>query len=147
MTWYRVIRGLVTGSLISLGGGWATRAAGETVSAQTGGERGYAYICDGPAQVQEVKEYPGYEVVIVDSVERPNSPNGMFEIFQTSRPEKCAALAAPFTGAVPGTLLVAVTWATPHLSIVRPPTASHEPCTGAVSPARTEDVSTPILKL
>jgi hypothetical protein len=29
-------------------------------------------------------------------------------------------MAAPFTGAVPGTVLVAVTWATPRISIVRP---------------------------
>jgi hypothetical protein len=111
MIWWRLTRGLVTGCLISLGGGLASVSAGEAVSAQTGEERGYAYICDGPTQVQEVTE----------PLDRPNSPDGMFEIFQASHPEKCAAMAAPSTGAVPGTLLVAVTWATPHLSIIRLP--------------------------
>jgi hypothetical protein len=121
MIWYGLIRGLVAGTLISLGGGMPTVAAGGIVSAQTAEERGYAYICDGPAQVQEVKEPPGAEVVIVDSVERPNSAHGMYEIFQASRPEKCAVMAAPSTGAVPGTLLVAVTWAEPHLITVPAP--------------------------
>ena len=89
------------GSLISVGGASATGAAAQPVSAQAAEESGYAYICDGPAQVQAVKEYPGDVVVIVDNVERPNSPNAMFEIFQASRPEECAAMAAPLTGAVP----------------------------------------------
>ena len=115
----RLTRGLVTGCLISLGGGFASVSAGGAVSAQTGEERGYAYICDGPTQVQEVTEPLGATVVIVDGVDRPNSPDGMFEIFQASHPEKCADMAAPSMGAVPGTLLVAVTWAAPHLSIVR----------------------------
>jgi hypothetical protein len=50
-------------------------------------------------QVQPVKEGSGYEVVVVESVERPNSSSAMFEIFQASRAEECAAMAAPFTGA------------------------------------------------
>ncbi|HXW81155.1 MAG TPA: hypothetical protein VEJ84_16765 [Acidimicrobiales bacterium] len=95
------------------------------MSADTGEEGGYFYVCDGPVQVQLVKEHPGYEVVIVDNVERPSSPNGMFEIFRAPRPEKCAAMAAPFTGAVPGTLLVAVTWAMPHLNLVATSALSH----------------------
>lgn len=118
--WYRVIRGLVIGSLISVGSATANAAAGQAASAQMAGESGYAYICDGPVQVQVVKEHPGDVVVIVDSVERPNSPNAMFEVFQASRPEECAAMAAPLSGAVPGTVLVAVTWAPPLISIVRP---------------------------
>ena len=118
----RLTRGLVTGCLISLGWGFASVSAGGAVSAQTGEERGYAYVCDGPTQVQEVTEPLGATVVIVDGVDRPNSPDGMFEIFQASHPEKCADMAAPSMGAVPGTLLVAVTWAAPHLSIVRLPT-------------------------
>ena len=87
-------------------------------------EHGYAYVCDGPAQVQEVEEEPGHEVVIVDSVQRPNLANGMFELFQAPCPEECPGTAAPFTGAAPGTLVVAVTWAAPHLSTVQSRTAS-----------------------
>ena len=122
MIWCRLTRGLVRGCLISLGGGLATVSAAGAVSAQTGEQGGYAYICDGPAQVQEVTEPLGARVVIVDGVDRPNSPDSMFEIFQASHPEKCATMAAPSTGAVPGTLLVAVTWATPYLSVIRLPT-------------------------
>jgi hypothetical protein len=118
MIWQRVIRGLVIGVLSGAGCCLAT-AGSQTASAQIGEEGGYAYICDGPAQVQEVKTYPGYEVVIVDSLGRPNSPNAMYEIFQASRPERCAAMAAPLAGAVAGTVLVAVTWATPHLKTVQ----------------------------
>lgn len=121
MSRYRVIRGLVMGSLISVGSASATAAAGQPVSAPATGAIGYVYVCDGPAQVQAVKEGPGDEVVIVDTVERPNLTNAMFEIFKASRPEKCDTMAAPFTGAVLGTVLVAVTWATPLLEIVRRP--------------------------
>lgn len=118
MIWHRVIRGFLVGALMSAG--FSAAAAGSnTASAQTAGARGYAYICDGHRQVEEVTEPAGYEVAVVDSLGRPNSPNDMFEVFQASRPEKCAAMAAPLAGAVPGTLLVAVTWATPQLRIVR----------------------------
>ena len=34
----------------------------ETVSAQMRGQGGYAYLCDGPAQLQAVKEDSGHEV-------------------------------------------------------------------------------------
>lgn len=126
-----VSRSLMTGSSV-VGCCVATLAAGGTVSAQTMGRPGYAYVCDGPVKVQAVKEGAGYEVVIVDGIQRPNSPNGMFEIFQASRPEMCATMTAPLTGAVPGTLLVAVTWAVPQLSTVRARTAQpHKRCTGA----------------
>ena len=135
-------------SLISVGCCVATTTASESVSAQTRGGRGYAYVCDGPATVQEVEEDPGYQVVIVDSVERPNSANGMFDVFQASRPEQCAAMAAALTGAVPGTLLVAVTWAAPHLSIVRSPTTSppeqHRSGLPALEPA---DLGAPAVEL
>jgi hypothetical protein len=118
MIWHRLIRGFVAAALISAGVP-ATAAGTNTASAQTDGARGYAYICDGQRQVEEVKEPAGYEVAVVDSLGRPNSPNDMFEVFQASRPERCAAMAAPLAGAVPGTLLVAVTWAAPQLRIVR----------------------------
>jgi hypothetical protein len=123
MVWYRVILGLVTGSLVCVAGALATGAVSQAVSGQTVGEGGYAYICDGPTQVQVVKEHPGGEVVVVDGVERPNSPDVMFEVFQASHPEQCAVMAAPSTGAVSGTVLVAVTWGTPRLSIVTRSTA------------------------
>ena len=124
MIWCRLTRGLVRGCEDSAWVvGLATVSAGRgREAAQTGEQGGYAYICDGPAQVPEVTEPLGARVVIVDGVDRPNSPDSMFEIFQASHPEKCATMAAPSTGAVPGTLLVAVTWATPYLSVIRLPT-------------------------
>jgi len=102
----------------SLVGMSAVPAAGETINRHGAPITGYAYVCDGVALVQEVEEHNGDQVVVTDNVQEPNSDN-MFEVFQSSRPEKCAALAAPFSGAVPGTLLVAVSWATPRLGMVR----------------------------
>jgi hypothetical protein len=103
----------------SLVGMSAVPAAGKTTNRHGTPVTGYAYVCDGVALVQEVVEHNGDQVVVTDNVEEPNSANNMFEVFQSSRPEKCAALAAPFSGAVPGTLLVAVSWATPNLGVVR----------------------------
>jgi len=128
--WYRVILAAVVVPLISVAGIRAP-VAGKTVSAQDGEGPRYSYICDAPIQVQEVGEYPGYEVVIVDSVERPDSASGMFEVFQASRPEKYATMAASLGGPVPGNLLVAVTWAAPHLNLVKLNTAGpHGGCSG-----------------
>jgi hypothetical protein len=93
-------------------------AVGETVSGPPEPVTGYAYVCNGTVLVQEVKEHNGDQVTVSDNVESPNSTEETFEVFQSSRPEKCAAMAAPFSGAVPGTLLVAVTWAAPHLVVV-----------------------------
>jgi hypothetical protein len=74
-------------------------AVGETVSGPAGPVTGYAYVSDGAALVQVVKEHHGDQVVVTDNVEDPNFENNTFEVFQASRPEKCAAMAAPFSGA------------------------------------------------
>ncbi|HXW77974.1 MAG TPA: hypothetical protein VEJ84_00665 [Acidimicrobiales bacterium] len=111
---------LITVALVaSLAGQSAVPAAGKTIDRHGATVTGYAYVCDGVALVQEVEEHNGDQVVVTDNIEEPNSAANMFEVFQSSRPEKCAALAAPFSGAVPGTLLVAVSWATPRLGMVR----------------------------
>jgi hypothetical protein len=98
--------------------GMSTAAPGEAIGGPTGKVTGYAYVCNGPVQVQEVKEYDGGGVIVWNDVEGPHLANGMFEVFQTSRPASCSAMAAPFAGAVPGTLLVDVAWGVPHLSVV-----------------------------
>jgi hypothetical protein len=43
----------------------------------------------------------------------------MYEVFQTSDQPICAELTAPNSGAFPGSLLVAVTGAAPHLVVSR----------------------------
>ena len=134
----RVLGGVLVAALTIVVGLCGATAA-KTLSGHSGLVDGYAYLCDGAIQVQEVKELPGQEVVVTKNVDVQNSANKMFEVFQASRPENCAAMAAPFSGAVPGTLLVLVTWARPRLGIVnRDPCRESSPSSRAESRAPTD---------
>jgi hypothetical protein len=138
----RVPGGVLVAALTSVVGLCGATAA-ETVDGHSGNghsgnghsglANGYAYVCDGATEVQEVREVPGQEVVVTKNVDVQNSANKMFEVFQASRPENCAAMAAPFSGAVPGTLLVLVTWALPRLGIV-----NRDPCRESSPSSRAE---------
>jgi hypothetical protein len=112
---YRVLAGVLVALLVTIAG-LRGPATAETANAHSRLVNGYAYVCDGAAQVQEMQEVPGAMVVVTENVDVQNSANNMFEVFQASQPEKCADMAAPFSGAVPGTLLVVVTWAKPRLA-------------------------------
>jgi hypothetical protein len=114
---YRVLGTVLVAPLTTLAGP-GSAAAGQTTRGHAGPVTGYACVCDGAALVQQLEDHDGDEVVLTYNVERPDSTDNMFEIFQASGPKTRAVMAAPFTGAVPGTLLVAVTLTMPHLSLV-----------------------------
>ena len=78
---------------------------------------GYIYDCFGSRLVQEVVEHRGETVTEKESATAVYNSGSQtqFMVFDARNPESCKALTNINVGALPGTLLVTLTWSQPEL--------------------------------
>jgi hypothetical protein len=88
-----------------------------TLVTSAGPITGYIYDCLGSRLVQEVVEHRGETVAEKESATAVynSSSQAQFMVFDARTPETCKALTNINVGALPGTLLVTLTWSQPEL--------------------------------
>jgi hypothetical protein len=74
----------------------------------------YAYVCQGPTQVQSI--VTTHQITEIERTNGVWEDQTMYTVFESLKPQNCATLDA-FDGVPPYTLYVTISWSKPTLNI------------------------------